>query len=151
MKYDFVAEIKLLEGKMKWPVIYFPHPAAEHFGTNGRVNVRVAVDGQESDSMLLPSRNGHYLVFSAPMKKATGKKLGDTVHVSLEKSEGKRELVVPDHISAALKENGLLDKLLAMPYYMSREEINKIESAARDETKSKRLQALIAKLAERVP
>lgn len=146
MKYDFSAEIELLEGKMKWSVIYFPHPAQEHFGTNGRVNVKACVDGHEFDGTLLPSRNGHYLVYNAAMKKAVGKKLGDTVQVSLEKSEGKRELLIPGYISAALKENAALERFNEMPYYIAREEISKIESAAREETRSKRLKALIDKL-----
>jgi hypothetical protein len=147
MKYDFNAEIKLLEGKMKWSVVYFPHPAPEHFGTNGRVNVRVAVDGHEFDGTLLPSRNGHYLVYNTAIKRAVGKRLGDSVHVVLEKCEGKRELAIPDYISAALHEGAAFDKFLEMPDYIKREEINKIESAKRDETRSKRLQDLIAKLA----
>lgn len=147
MKYEFNAEIRLLEGKMKWSVIYFPHPAQEHFGTNGRVNVRAAVDGHEFDGTLLPSRNGHYLVYNSFIKKAVGKGLGDTVRVTLEKCGEKRELVVPDHIATALKQSAALDKFLAMPDYIKREEINKIESAQRDETRSKRLAALIDKLA----
>lgn len=146
MAHNFDAEIKLLEGKIKWSVIYFPHPAPEHFATNGRVNVRAVVDGHEFDGVLLPSRNGHYLVYNSAMKKAVGKKLGDTVQVMLEKCDEKRELMVPDYISIALKENAAFDKFLEMPDYIKREEINKIESAKRDETRSKRLQALMAKL-----
>lgn len=149
MKHGFSAEIKRLEGKMKWNFIYFPHPASEHFGTNGRVNVRAVVDGHEFDGTLLPSRNGHYLVYNAFMKKAVDKELGDAVQVMLEMSEGKRELVVPDYILAALKENAAFEKFLAMPDYTKREEINKIEIAERDETRAKRLQALIARLATR--
>jgi len=146
MRYDFSAGIKLLEGKIRWSVVYFPHPAPEHFGTNGRVNVRACVDGHEFDGTLLPSRNGHYLVYNAAMKKAVGKKLGDRVQVSLEKSEEKRELVIPGYVSTALKENAALERFEEMPYYIAREEINKIESAAREETRSKRLQALIDEL-----
>jgi hypothetical protein len=146
MGYDFAAEIKRLEGKIQWNVIYFPHPAQDHFGTNGRVNVKAVVDGHEFESMLLPSRNGHYLVYNAAMKKTVRKELGDTVQVMIEKSVEKRELVVPDYIATALSENAALEKFQAMPTYIKREEINKIESAKRDETRSKRLEALIAKL-----
>jgi hypothetical protein len=151
MEYHFNAQIKRLEGKIKWNVIYFPHPAQEHFQTKGRVNVKAVVDGHEFDSTLLPSRNGHYLVYNAAMRRAVGKQLGDTVEVMLEQDEDKRQLVVPDYISTALKENGVLDKLLEMPYYISREEINRLELAQRDETRAERLQALIAKLAGRTP
>lgn len=147
MRYDFDAEIELLEGKIKWSVVYFPHPAREHFDTNGRVNVKIVVDGHEFDSTLLPSHNGHYFVYNAAIKKAVGKGLGDKVQVTLEKCEEKREVIIPDHISIALNENAALDRFLEMPDYIKREEINKIESAKRDETRSKRLQALIDKLA----
>lgn len=146
MKHDFKAEIKLLEGNMKWNVIYFPHPAREHFGTNGRVNVRAAVDGHEFAGVLLPSRNGHYLVYNAPMRKAVGKGLGDTVHVILERDDEKREVVAPDYISAALEQSSVLEKFQEMPDYIKRDEINRIESAVREETKAKRLQALVDKL-----
>ena len=59
--------------------------------------------------------------------------------------------MVPDYISIALRENAAFDKFLEMPDYIKREEINKIEFAKRDETRSKRLQALIVKLVEKVP
>ncbi|MEN6356154.1 MAG: YdeI/OmpD-associated family protein [Armatimonadota bacterium] len=151
MKYDFNAQIKLLEGKIKWSVIYFPHPAQEHFGTNGRVNVKAVVDGHEFDTTLLPSRNGHYLIYNSGMKKAVGKKLGDNVRVMLERCEQKREVTIPDYISVALKEHSAFDSFLKMPDYMKREEISKIESAQHDETKSKRLHTLIAKLTDKRP
>jgi len=147
MKYDFSAEIKLLEGKMKWSVIYFPYPAQEHFGTNGRVNVNVLIDGHQFDGVLLPSRNGHYFVYNSAVRKLVKKELGDTVQIELEKCETKRELVVPDYISVALKDSAAFEKFMEMPDYIKREEINKIESAQRDDTKTRRLQALVEKYA----
>jgi uncharacterized protein YdeI (YjbR/CyaY-like superfamily) len=132
---------------MKWSVIYFPYPAQEHFGTNGRVNVNVVIDVHQFDGVLLPSRNGHYLVYNAAMKKLVKKVLGDAVQVGLERCAEKRELVVPEYISAVLKDGAAFEKFLEMPDYIKREEINKIESAQRDETKSKRLQALVERLA----
>ena len=75
------------------------------------------------------------------------KGLGDTVHIILGQCEEKREILVPIYISIALKEAAACDKFLEMPNYIKREEINRIESAQREETRTKRLQALIAKLA----
>lgn len=147
MKHDFETEIKLLEGKIKWPVVYFPYPAQELFGANGRVNVRVSVDGHSFDAVLLPSRNGHYFVFNAAMKKRVGKELGDTVQVSIERSEEKREVVLSQEVSSALEQANVLDKFQQMPYYIRREEIVKITSAKHEETKARRLQALLEKLA----
>ena len=93
MGFEFDSEIKLLEGKIKWNVFYFPYSAMEHFGSKGNIPVNITVDGHSFDHMLLPSKNGHYLVYNEFIKRAVGKKLGDSVHVTLEKDTGKREFV----------------------------------------------------------
>jgi len=149
VKHEFDAEIRLLEGKIKWSAIYFPHSARDHFATGGRVNVKALLDGHEFNGVLLPSRNGHYLVYNAAMRSAVGKRLGDTVSVVLQKRDEKRVAVAPDHMRTALEEAGAIVEFLAMPAYMQREEIGRIESAKRDETRATRLQALIDKLAMR--
>jgi len=90
MKFEFDSEIKRLEGKIKWNVFYFPYPAPEHFGSSGNIPVCITVDGHGFDHTLLPSKNGHYLVYNEFIRRAVGKELGDTVHVTLEKDEKKR-------------------------------------------------------------
>lgn len=85
MTYEFDSEIKLLEGKIKWCVMYFPYEAEKLFGSKGNIPVCITVDGQAFDHTLLPSKNGHYLVYNAFIKQAVGKKLGDRVHITLEK------------------------------------------------------------------
>ena len=94
MVYEYEGEIKLLEGKIKWNVVYFPHPAIEVFGTKGRVPVVITVDGNEFEHTLLPSRNGHYFVYNRTISQAVGKKRGDSVQVTVRKAEGKREVEV---------------------------------------------------------
>ena len=145
MVYNFEAEIKLLEGKIKWSVVYFPHSVHEIFGTSGRVPVIITVDGHEFDQTLLPSRNGHYFVYNKIISQKVGKKRGDSVEVTLRKAEGKREVEVPDYIKEKLTEFKALDPFLRQPDYMKREQINHIAAAKKEETKIARLEKLISR------
>lgn len=146
MGYEFDGEIRLLEGKMKWNVIYFPYSVKEIFNTNGNVPVRITVDGHEFEHTLLPSRNGHYLVYNEFIRRALQKKLGDSVHIFLKKDEEKREIVIPDYILQVLNESGILNEFLNQPNYIKREQLNFIELAKKEETKNNRLNALVDKI-----
>ena len=143
MTYEFEAEIQRLEGKIKWNVVYFPHPAAECFGANGNIPVCITVDGHPFDHMLLPSRNGHYLVYNEFIKRAVCKEPGDAVRVTLAKDEKKREVAMPAYIEERLREAGVMERFLHQPDYAKREQINHIEIAKKEETKENRIGALI--------
>jgi len=146
MQFEFDSEIMRLDGKIKWNVFYFPYPAMEHFGSKGNIPVRVTVDGHAFDHMLLPSKNGHYLVYNEFIRRAVGKQIGDIVHVTLEKDTKKREFVLPAYIEDALKDAGVLELFLKLPAYEKREQVNQIELAKKEETKANRLNALIRRL-----
>ena len=146
MRFEFESEIKRLEGKIKWNVFYFPYSALEHFGTRGNIPVCITVDGQPFDHTLLPSKNGHYLVYNEFIKRAVGKEPGESVHVTLERDMKKREFVVPDHIENILKEAGVLESFKKQPDYIKREQVNSIEIAKKEETKTNRMHALIKQL-----
>lgn len=149
MVYEFDSEIKMLEGKMKWKVVYFPYSVKEIFNTNGKVPVRIIVDGHEFEHTLLPSKNGHYFVYNEFIRRAVHKELGDTLHVILKKDEANRNIVVPDYISKELEDHHILDKFLSQPDYIKREQINYIEIAKKEETKNNRILALINKLKDK--
>ncbi|MCL2286840.1 MAG: YdeI/OmpD-associated family protein [Firmicutes bacterium] len=146
MKFEFDSEIKRLEGKIKWNVFYFPYSALEHFGSKGNIPVCITVDGHTFDHMLLPSKNGHYLVYNEFIKQAVGKNLGDIVHVTLEKDTKKREIVLPGYIEKELEDAGLLDIFRAQPDYIKREQINHIEIAKKEETKVNRIATIVKRL-----
>jgi hypothetical protein len=146
--FEFDSEIKRLEGKIKWNVFYFPYPAAEHFGVSGNIPVRITVDGHEFEHMLLPSKNGHYLVYNEFIKRAVGTEFGESVHVTLEKDESERTLKIPEYISEALTNGGVMEHFLKQPNYYKRELINHIEIAKKEETKTNRLNALIKRLGD---
>ena len=146
MTFEYDAIITQLEGKIKWQVCYFPHAAAEHFGTKGNIPVCITVDGHAFDHTLLPSKNGHYLVYNEFIKRAVGKQPGDGVHITLEKDDKPRVFVTPAYLEEALKQAGALPLFLKQPDYLKREQVNFIEVAQKEETKANRVQALIKKL-----
>ena len=146
MKYEFDAEIKRLEGKIQWSVVYFSESAEDCFGSKGNIPVKITVDGNPFDHTLLGSRNGHYLVYNEFIRRAVGKEMGDIVHVTLEKDDQPRIFTVPDYLETFLKDGGVLEAFLKQPDYLKREQINKIELAKKEETKSNRIQKLIKEL-----
>ncbi len=146
MVYEFDGEIRLLEGKIKWKVIYFPYSVKDIFNTNGNVPVIITLDGHEFEHTLLPSRNGHYFVYNEFIRRVLQKKLGDSVHIILKKYEGEREVVIPDYILQVLNKSGILNEFLNQPDYIKREQINFIELAKKEETKNKRLNTLADKI-----
>lgn len=147
MKYEFDAEIKRLEGKIQWSVFYFPESAEECFNTKGNIPVKITVDGYPFDHTLLGSRNGHYLVYNEFIRRAVGKGIGDSVHVTLEKDDQPRIFTVPAYLEMVLKDGGVLEAFLKQPDYLKREQVNKIELAKKEETKANRIQKLVAELA----
>ncbi len=146
MKFEFDSEIKRLEGKIKWSVVYFPYSALECFGTKGNLPVCITVDGHEFDHMLLPSKNGHYLVYNEFIKRAVGKGLGDSVHITLEKDTKKRELIIPAYIEKVLRDAKVLEIFHEQSEYLKREQINTIEIAKKEDTKANRINTLVKRL-----
>lgn len=148
MHFEFNSEIKQLEGKIKWSVFYFPYSTADHFGSKGNIPVSITVDGHKFEHMLLPSKNGHYLVYNEFIKRAVGKKLGESVNVTLEKDDRKREFTIPSYIKDYLKSADVLDMFLERPDYEKREQVNHIELAKKEATKINRINTLIKRLNE---
>lgn len=148
MTYEFDCEIMKLEGKIKWAVFYFPYPASDEFGSKGNIPVLITVDGHSFEHTLLPSKNGHYLVYNDFIRKAVCKEIGEVIHVTLEKDTKERRYVVPRHIEKALSDHGVLEKFMKQPDYLKREQVNFIDSAVKAETKENRLDKLITGLME---
>jgi hypothetical protein len=144
--YNFDAEINLLEGKMKWSVVYFPHSVIDVFGTNGKVPVAITVDGHKFDHTLLPSRNGHYIVYNKIISQKVGKKRGESVQITLRKLEGKRKVEIPDYVKEKLMETNTLDAFIKQPDYIKREQVNHIVMAKKEETRQTRTEKLVGQL-----
>ncbi len=144
---EFEATIVRLPGKIVWPVFYIPDSFAEAVGSKSRINVLAVVDGAEFRGTLLPSSNGHYMVYNQTMRKHCGKEIGESLHVSLEVDDQPRELELPEDVVAALDGTvAAMDKFTSLPYYIRREEINKINDAKTQPTRERRIKALVDRM-----
>jgi len=151
MPHDFHATLHRLEGKIVWTVIYVPFSVRELCGTSGRLAVKAVIDGHPFRGTLLPSRNGHYLPFNQAMKSACKKGLGDSVHVAMEPDTAPRGVEVPEDVRAALAADPAAKMTFdRLPDYWKREQITKITSARRPETRGRRIGDFVARLVKGV-
>lgn len=147
MIHEFVAELKKLEGKILWTVFYVPFSVEEKYGTKGRVEVKAVIDGFSFKGTLLPSRNGHYMVFNKEIKNKCKKAIGDTVQVTIEKDTEPRIVEIPSDIKEELQNYpDVFSRFKELPDYIKREEIKKILDAKKQETKERRIKKLVDKL-----
>ena len=146
MAHEFDAVLQRLEGKIAWTVFYMPFSVLELYGTPGRFKVKGTVDGHLFNGTLLPSRNGHYLVYNQAMRSGSKKKVSDAVHVVVEPDAAPRVITIPADVSEALESSGAMAAFQGHPYYQQREELVKIDGAKQPETRSRRIQDLCQKL-----
>jgi hypothetical protein len=144
---EFETTLVRLPGKIAWTVFYVPAAFTDAIGTKGRVTVRAIVDGAAFHGTLLPSSRGHYQVYNQAMRAHGGKEIGDTVHVVLEADAQPRTLEIPPDVAVALAgRDTAAEHFSALPYYIRREEINKITAAKTPPTRERRIAALMEKL-----
>ena len=150
MKHTFDADLTKLDGKIKWTVFYVPVSVSAASGTKGRVRVSGTLDGHAFRGTLLPSKNGHYLVFNRQLRDLCKKDVGESLHVEIEQDDEPRVVEVPGEIRRELEAcPDALQAFEELPDYMKREEINKIVTAKRQDTRDRRLQKLVQSLLSR--
>jgi uncharacterized protein YdeI (YjbR/CyaY-like superfamily) len=86
------------------------------------------------------------MVYNEFIRRAVGKEMGDSLHVTLEKDDQPRVFTVPAELETILREAGVLEAFSKQPDYAKREQVNKILLAKKEETKTSRIQKLIEEL-----
>ncbi|GAA4347204.1 hypothetical protein GCM10023185_02100 [Hymenobacter saemangeumensis] len=126
-----------------------PFSVPEVYGTRGRVPVRATLDGFPYSGSLVPLGDGHHaLLVLKQIRRAIGKTLGDTVRVALSRDTTERKVTVPDDLAAALQDNAAAATYFAkLAFTHQREYVRWLEGAKKPETRTRRLEETVARLA----
>jgi hypothetical protein len=118
---------------------------------NAPVAVRVRKAGSSGDwyeyRISLATRGGYIMSFSSANRAASGLVAGDPLDVSIQLDTTPRTVEVPDDLHSALTAAGRLDALLTLSYSKQRAFVESVTSARTPETRSRRIEKVVADLA----
>jgi Domain of unknown function (DUF1905)/Bacteriocin-protection, YdeI or OmpD-Associated len=121
-----------------------PFDVVEVFQRKGRVPVRGTMNGFPFRSSLMNMGGGHMMVVNAELRAGAKCKAGDTVSVVMELDEEVRKVELPAYlnkiIAADAKAKHAWDRLA---FTHQKEHVRAIEGAKREETRQKRIAAMM--------
>jgi hypothetical protein len=142
----FRAELRL-NGKTATG-IEVPPDVVEALGGGKRVPVAVTLKKHTYRTTVGPYA-GHYLIpVSAQQRDAAGVKAGDVLDVTIVVDSAPRDVEVPADFAAAMKKAGVRSNFDALAYTHRKEHVRAIEDAMKPETRQRRIDKAIEKLAE---
>lgn len=145
----FKAKIKKGDGGGAY--VEFPHDAEKLFGVKGRVPIKSTIDGVEyRGSLVKMGTDCHLLIVLKAIRATIGKDVGDNVQVTVALDTEERKIELPDDVQKILfsaqhcKAKAVWSQLA---FTHQREYAKWIESAKRAETRTKRIEEMMTKLA----
>jgi hypothetical protein len=130
-------------------LVVLPDDSATIFGTRARVPVRATFNGVPYRGSAVPLGDGRFgLGMTKAVRAAAGLKMGDTVHVVVERDDDARTVDVPDDLGGALRAAGLEDRFAELAFSHRREYVNWITNAKRDTTRAQRVVKTITMVGE---
>lgn len=148
--YKFEVEIKKHEGKDA-TYIEVPLDVEKEFGAK-RVKVKVKFDGVDYRGSIVKMGLPCYMIgIIKEIRNKIGKKYGDIVNVELQKDEEERNIELPEEFKEKLIVNNDAYKFYeSLPYSQQRKYFQWITSAKKEETKVKRMEEALEKLANKI-
>ncbi|MDR6906310.1 hypothetical protein J2X63_001996 [Agromyces sp. 3263] len=128
--------------------IEVPPDVIEALGAGRKPAVTVSVNGYEYRSTVAVMGGRHLIPFSSDKRAATGIQGGDPIVVDVEVDTAPRTVEVPDDLAAALEATpGARAAFDALAPSARKAHVTNVESAKAAETRQRRVDAIIAKLA----
>jgi hypothetical protein len=145
-RLEFEAEIRPARQNGAW--VEVPFDIEDIYGTRGQVKVRATFDGEAYSGSIAPMGDGcHALGMTKALRAATGKDIGDTVRVTIERDATPRIVEVPPDLEAALAAHAEARAFFdGLAYTPKKEYAQWIAGAKRQETRERRLAQAIEKL-----
>jgi hypothetical protein len=125
--------------------IVVPDEMIEQLGAGRRPAVVVNVNGYEYRNTVGVMSGRHMISISAAVRKDTGLKADDMVHVVLTLAGGPREVTVPDDLAAALSADPAAEAFFAkLSSSLQRYHVDNINAAKTAETRQRRVDKAIS-------
>jgi hypothetical protein len=129
--------------------ITIPFDVPQTFGTRARVPVRGTINGFPYRSSIFPMGGRFMMAVNRELRAGANAKGGDTVSITMERDDEPRTITPPPDLARALKANhaaqAAWDKL---SYTHQKEHARAVEEAKRPDTRVRRIEKAVAKLAE---
>lgn len=119
----------------------------EALGGGKRAAVKVTIAGKTAQLRLMVMGGRNLIGLSKANREALGVDIGDTVDATVELDGGERTVEVPDDAAKALAKAKLRKAFDALAFTHRKEHVNAILDAKKPETRAKRIEAMLAKLA----
>ncbi len=129
--------------------IEVPDDVIEQLGAGHRPAVRVTVNGFDYQSTVGVMSGRHLISISADIRKQTGLRAGDPIHVKLTLAVRPREVTVPADLAAALAaEPTAAAFFTTLSNSVQRYHVDTINAAKTDQTRKRRIEKAITQFRE---
>jgi hypothetical protein len=144
----FKAMLERPEKKGNLAFISVPFDVEQEYGTKGQVKVNVTFDGHPYRGVIANMGTGSHIIgVRKDIREAIGKGPGDIVVVTIEKDDKERVVDVPAELNSLLSKNAKAKSFYDSLSFTNRKEYAVwISTAKKEETKTKRLKAILPKL-----
>ena len=126
--------------------ITIPFDVEKVFGAK-RVPVKVRINNAGYRSTIFRMGGKYIMVVPKHFREAAGVKGGEKITVEMQRDTEKRSVEVPQDLAGALEKANLRDVFSKLSYSHQKEHVNSVNEAKKEETRVKRIEKTIEKLA----